>query len=86
MFNGAAARSAPHPRAGAAVSDRSPWFDRYNTALQRLSPWIFRGVLATPPMAADPSGPVVLYTLLHKAAARAYLLAAKSFLRFCPGL
>ena len=37
-------------------------------------------------MAADPSGPVVLYTLLHKAGARAYLLAAKSFLRFCPGL
>jgi len=86
MFNGAATRRCPHPRAGAAVSDRSAWFDRYNTALQRLSPWIFRGVLATPPMAADPSGPVVLYTLLHKAGVRAYLLAAKSFLRFCPGL
>ena len=62
------------------------WFDRYNTTLLRLSPWMFRGILATPPIAADPSSPVVLYTLLHKAGVRPYLLAAKSFLRFCPPL
>jgi hypothetical protein len=48
-----------------------------------MSPWIFRGVLATPPMVADPSAPVVLYTLLHKVGVRPYLLAAKSFLRYC---
>jgi hypothetical protein len=62
------------------------WFDHYNAALQRISPWIFRGVLATPSMVADPSGPVVLYTLLQKAAVRQYLLAAKSFLRYCSGV
>ena len=64
----------------------SRWFIRYNTALQRLSPWIFRGILSTPPMAANPSAPVVLYTLLHKAGVHPYLLAAKSFLRYCPDL
>jgi hypothetical protein len=62
------------------------WFDRYNTALQRMSPWIFHSVLATPSMVADPSGSVVLYTLLHKAGVRPYLLAAKSFLRYCSGV
>lgn len=58
------------------------WFDRYNTAMQRMSPWIFRGVLATPSIAADPLGPIALYTLLHKEGVRPYLLAAKSFLRY----
>jgi hypothetical protein len=51
-----------------------------------MSPWIFRGVLATPPVAADPAAPVVLFTLLHREGVRPYLLAVKSFLRFCPGL
>ena len=34
----------------------------------------------------DASAPVVLYTLLHAHAVHAYLLAVKSFLRFCPAL
>src|SRR5204863_4556305 len=65
---------------------RRQWFDRYNGALQALSPWIFRGVLTTPAVAADRSSPVVLYTVLHGHGVRPYLLAVKSFLRFCPGL
>ena len=62
----------------------SRWFVRYNTALQRLSPWIFRGILATPPMAANPQRPS---SSIRFSTRPAYiLLAAKSFLRYCPDL
>jgi hypothetical protein len=55
----------------------------YNKFMQRNSNLIFRGILHTPPIRTDPKSDVVLFTVLDRRNYRAYLLAAKSFLRYC---
>jgi hypothetical protein len=61
-------------------------FGLFNRAMQRSSNLLFRNVLSTQPMDASPGSPVVLYTALNGISCRAYLLAAKSLLRYCPNL
>jgi len=56
----------------------------YYRLLERSSNFLFRDILATPPRETDPESGTVLYSLLNKPNYRAYLLAAKSFLRYCP--
>ena len=52
--------------------------------MQQNSNFLFRKVLATPPINTNPSASTVLYSALNQVNCRAYILAAKSFLRFCP--
>jgi hypothetical protein len=59
-------------------------FQAFNRAMMRCSNQVFRGILSTPPVDADPESQNVLYSLLDGRNVRAYLLALKSFLRFCP--
>lgn len=59
-------------------------FRFFNRTMQRNSNLLFRGILDTPPIRTDPECHAVMYTMLDQANYRAYLLAAKSFLRFCP--
>ena len=63
------------------------WFFRlYNRVLKRCANQVFRPVLKTPPVPADPGANVVLYSVLDRRNCRAYLLAVKSFLRYCPAV
>jgi hypothetical protein len=61
-------------------------FRIYNRALQRLSNQLFYPVLHTPPAKTNPRSDTILYTPLCRRDRRAYILAAKSVLRFCPNL
>jgi hypothetical protein len=61
-------------------------FRAFNRIMIRYSNMLFRGVLSTPPIQADPSSDIVAYSILCKRDVRAYLLSAKSFLRYCPPL
>lgn len=58
----------------------------FNRLLTEYSNTVFRGILRTPPIETDPSSDCVLFSILQKKDVRPYLLAAKSFLRFCPPL
>jgi hypothetical protein len=62
----------------------SKTFRVYNSLMQKNSNLLFRGVLKTPPIRTDPSAHTVLYTSLNSQSCRAYIAAAKSFLRFFP--
>lgn len=59
------------------------FFRVYNRLLQKNSNRVFSGVLATPPSKLRPGADTVLYSLLGNRDRRAYILAAKSLLRFC---
>jgi virginiamycin A acetyltransferase len=48
----------------------------------RFANQLFRPVLSTPPIRVNPRARVVLYSLVDRRNCRAYLVAAKSFLRF----
>ena len=61
-------------------------FPLYNKVIQRYSNFFFRSVLATSPLPSNPCAETILYTPLRKSDRRAYLLAAKSILRFCSPL
>jgi hypothetical protein len=63
---------------------RTYTFQKFNRALMECSNQIFRGILSTPAVEADPASENVIFTLLDRKNVRAYLLAIKSFLRFCP--
>jgi hypothetical protein len=56
----------------------------YNKTLQKNSNLVFRAILDTPPIETDPGSNTLVYTLLSQENYRAYLLAAKSFLQYCP--
>ncbi len=56
----------------------------YNKTFQKNSNLVFRAILDTPPIETDPDSDTLVYTLLNKENYRAYLLAAKSFLQYCP--
>src|SRR5262245_41748692 len=58
-------------------------FRLYNRLLQRHSNFLFRPVVKTPPVEVKPAAKAVLYTVLDRRNCRAYLLALKSFLRYC---
>jgi hypothetical protein len=58
----------------------------FNRFMIEHSNFIFRRILRTPPMETDPSSDCILFSILQKKDVRAYLLAAKSFLRYCPPL
>ncbi|HEY6644782.1 hypothetical protein [Povalibacter sp.] len=58
-------------------------FHIYNRLLQKNSNLVFSRVLSTPPMRTTPDADTVLYSLLGNRDRRAYILAAKSLLRFC---
>lgn len=64
--------------------DRKTPFYLFNRLMIERSNTIFRGILNTSPIETDPSSDVVLFSILQKKDVRAYLLAAKSFLRFTP--
>lgn len=55
----------------------------YNRLLKRYSNQVFWPVLHTPLMRSSPQSDTVLYTPLGNRDRRAYILAAKSLLRFC---
>ena len=59
-------------------------FRAYNEILQKNSNLVFRAILDTPPIATDPNSDTLLITILDKPSYRAYLLAAKSLLQYCP--
>jgi len=61
-------------------------FRVFNRILIRYSNALFRSVLTTPPVQTDPSCDIIAYSILCKRDVRAYLLSAKSFLRYCPPL
>lgn len=63
-------------------TQQTAFFRLYNRLLQRCANQVFRPVLRTPPIRVNPRAQVVLYTLLGRRDCRAYLLAAKSFLRY----
>ncbi len=52
--------------------------------MQRNSNFLFRRILSTPVITTDPASKVKLYCALNKENCRAYILSAKSFLRFYP--
>jgi hypothetical protein len=58
-------------------------FRMYNRILARNSNLVFRSILKTPPLATDGASDTVVFTVLDRRNYRAYLLAAKSFLRYC---
>ncbi len=58
-------------------------FPLYNRLLQKNSNRVFAGILATPPIKSTPRSDTILYSLLGNRDRRAYILAAKSLLRFC---
>ena len=56
----------------------------FNRLMNETSNFWFRQISRTPPIQADPSSDVILFSILQKKDVNAYLLAAKSFLRYCP--
>lgn len=58
----------------------------FNRVLTEYSNGVFRCILRTPPVETDPSSDRILFSILQKKDVRPYLLAAKSFLRYCPPL
>ena len=54
--------------------------------MQEMSNYLFKGVLKTPPIEVKPDAGIVLYSALNNINVNAYILAAKSFLRFCPNV
>jgi hypothetical protein len=64
------------------VTDRA--FYLWNKFLIRHANVVFRDALRTPPIATDPSSDVVLFSVLDERSVCPYVLAAKSFLRYCP--
>lgn len=65
--------------------NRTPFY-LFNRLMIEYSNIVFRGILRTPPIETDPSSDIILFSILQKKDVRAYLLAAKSFLRYCPPL
>ncbi|MHB1035982.1 MAG: hypothetical protein ACYC35_14915 [Pirellulales bacterium] len=59
-------------------------FRLLNRLLKRCSNLVFRPILRTKPVRTDPTSDNVLFTLLDRRNVNAYILAAKSFLRFTP--
>ena len=66
-------------------SHRTPFY-LFNRLMIEYSNLLFKGILRTPPVQTDPSSDIILFSILQKKDVRAYLLAAKSFLRFCTPL
>lgn len=60
---------------------RTPFYF-FNKYMIQYSNIVFRGVLASPPVQTDPEADVILFSILQTNDVRAYLLAAKSFLRY----
>lgn len=56
----------------------------FNRLLIEYSNTVFRGIRRTPPVATDPQSEVVLFSILQRKDVRPYLVAAKSFLQYCP--
>jgi len=52
--------------------------------MQKNSNIVFRKVLNTPPVQSNPSSDTILYSALNQVNCNAYIIAVKSFLRFCP--
>lgn len=61
---------------------RKKIFRLYNRFMQRNSNFLFKGILQTPPITANPSAETTLYCALDAASCREFILAAKSFLRY----
>jgi len=59
-------------------------FKVYNKSMQKISNHLFRGITGTPPLPSNPAADTILYCALNQPNYRAYILAAKSFLRFYP--
>jgi len=57
-------------------------FSLYNGIMQRNSNFLFRNILKTPAIKTNPNAETTLYCALNKANCRAYILVAKSFLRY----
>lgn len=57
-------------------------FEVYNRTMQRFSNNLFAGVSATPPLVSNPNAGTILFCALNQPNYRAYILAAKSFLRY----
>lgn len=66
----------------AAANVRNKVFYIYNALMNKYSNSLFRNILTTPPIKTNPNAISVLYTPLSTRYCRAYILAAKSFLRF----
>jgi hypothetical protein len=64
---------------------RTPFY-YFNRAMIAASNAVFNSILRTPPMPMDPGSETILFSLLQKRDVNAYLLSAKSFLRYCPPL
>jgi hypothetical protein len=54
--------------------------------MQRNSNLLFKGILRTPPMKIANNSDTILFSALNQVNCRAYILAAKSFLRFYPNV
>ena len=65
---------------------RKKLFRLYNQGMQRNSNLLFKGILRTPPMKISNSSDTILFSALNQVNCRAYILAAKSFLRFYPNV
>jgi len=61
---------------------RNKLFRVYNKLMQKNSNFLFRSILKTPPITTNPDADVILYSALNRVNCWAYILAAKSFLRF----
>ena len=61
-------------------------FRVYNKIMQKMSNFLFRDILTTPSVKTDQNAKTVLYSALNNVNVNAYILAAKSFLRFCPNV
>jgi hypothetical protein len=60
------------------------FYKSYGRILQKNSNLVFRAILETPPIETDPESDTLLFTILDRCNYRAYLLAAKSLLQYCP--
>lgn len=56
---------------------------RFNRKIDHFSNYIFRDIARTPKFASDPSSPIIIYSVLGQRHINCYLLALKSFLRYC---
>jgi hypothetical protein len=57
---------------------------QYNRAMQRRANRLFSGVLRTPPIRVRSSADTTIYCAVGEDGCRQFILAAKSFLRYCP--
>lgn len=65
--------------------NKTPFY-LFNRLMIEHSNTAFRSVLKTPLIETDPASDVIFFSVLQEKDVRAYLLAAKSFLRFAPPL